>query len=171
MERSPIIPLKSIGKGLRKGEFAPPDELAYLEPETLDYVYNAPRYFRMTEAVVAHAAKMVDKKQSQEDAAALMTQLVQLSTLPHLVFYTTEGVGVAAKAYSKLSTYHFGDSLHIGLITYNTENHQIVDTGLMVVKEKTHDMSLAGASAVETEAGTSGGRVVYLGNANGGLIT
>jgi hypothetical protein len=153
LERSPIIPLISIEKGLRKGEFAPPEDVAFADPEGMDYVYNAPRYFKMTESIVAHAAKMTERKHSSDDVAALMNQLVQISTLPHLIFYTSEGIEVATKAYSKLSSYHFGDQLHIGLVTYNSDKNYIVKTSLMNTSDKAHEMAFAGASALETEVG------------------
>lgn len=129
LKKSKILPLGSLGM-----EFTPPKELAFIQPGSENFVYNAPRYYRFTEKWIDETMILTKKNDDRTNRReALIKNYEKLSKLPSLVFYTSKGIKGAMLAYQALSTQSFSQEL-IGYLTLHSENKTMASSHLLLVK-------------------------------------
>ncbi len=100
VQQGKVIPLAVLGNNKEYREFVPPIGLAYVRPKAENLVYNAPRYYKLTESVVDQSAL---KSLSGDEVLGFVDKIKRLSILPNLVFYTTKGEQTARQAYETIT--------------------------------------------------------------------
>ena len=123
-----LIPLYKLDYSDPVAQYTPPSELQMVVPGAKNFVYNAPRYHKLTEPVLSQA---LSGKITQE----LLQELKELMNIPRLVFYTTEGVKSAVKAYKNLSDFITSQQLLVGYFTYHPKTHLPTKTELLVMNQ------------------------------------
>ncbi len=124
-----LIPLNKLDHSDPVSQFSPPAELQMLIPGAQNFVYNAPRYYKLTEPILADAL-------DGEVTPKLLEDLKDLMQVPHLIFYTTEGIKSAVKSYKNLSEYITTQKLLVGYFTYSPTTHLPTKTELLVMNQK-----------------------------------
>ncbi len=122
------IPLDLLDYGHPSSQFAPPQELKMLAPGAQNLVYNAPRYYKLTAPILSTAAEKNLTPEARQEFKRLMK-------IPHLVFYTTEGVKTAVKSYKNLSASITTQQLLVGYFAYHPKTHLPAKTELLVVNQ------------------------------------
>ena len=128
LKEGALIPLHKLDQYNPVLQFTPPNELQMVVPGAQNYVYNAPRYHKLTEPLLSEALE-------SEITPGLLQELNQLMSIPHLVFYTTEGVKSAVKSYKNLSDFITSQKLLVGYFTYNPKTHLPTKTELLVMNQ------------------------------------
>ncbi len=124
-----LIPIDRLGKSDSSAQFTPPEELKIIAPGAQNLVYNAPRYYKITEPL------LIDALESGITSDYLQDLNHMIST-PNLVFYTTEGMKTAVKAYKNLSGYIDAQRLLVGYFTYDKKTHLPGKTELLVMSRE-----------------------------------
>lgn len=92
-----ILKLSDLAEGMEKDDFNPPAALKYLSPGAENLVYNAPRYYNLTNAFLKKTKAIIAQPYGTHVAALLQNDLDALSKLPQLVFYTDTSMQDAIK--------------------------------------------------------------------------
>lgn len=129
IKNSKFIPLSSLGS-----EFTPPKELSFIQPGSENRVYNAPRYYRLTEKLIDEGILLTKKKEETENRQEFFKKKYEkLSELPFLVFYTSKGIKGAMLAYQSLNELLVPHEL-IGYLSLEAENKMMASSHLLLVK-------------------------------------
>jgi len=131
VQEGTLIPLSRLNDHPASSQYTPPHELQIVAPGAQNYVYNAPRYYKLTEPLLTHALE-------GRVTPNLLKDLNQLMSIPHLVFYTTEGVKSAVKSYKNLSDFITSQKLLVGYFMYNKKTHLPSKTELLVMNQAPH---------------------------------
>lgn len=91
IQKAESMPLEALEKGKEKWGFKTPDELAMLDPEALYPIYNAPRYYLLSEPIVDQADKAARNPHNQAFKEQL-DQMVKNLTRRHQILYSTKGI-------------------------------------------------------------------------------
>lgn len=129
LKENPLIPLHKLDYANPLSQFSPPSDLNMLVPGAQNYVYNAPRYHKLTESILSEAL-------SGDINPELLERMGRLMRVPHLVFYTTEGIKSAVKSYKNLSEYITSEKLLVGYFTYSSKTHLPTKTELLVMNQQ-----------------------------------
>lgn len=122
-----LIPLSKLVKG---------GNIGFALPEGLDnnFVYNAPRYYSMGEAILTQAVRLLEAQGNGREIVQLKSQLDFISQLPRFVFYSTKGEEGALEGLKALSTISPGQNFLVGFVNLN-ENGIVGRTDLIEVGE------------------------------------
>lgn len=93
----PTLKLSDLAEALDKGDFTPPAGLKYLSPGAENLVYNAPRYYNLTNSFLNKTREIISQPYGTHVASLLQNDLDALSKLPQLVFYTDTSMQDAIK--------------------------------------------------------------------------
>lgn len=97
IQNFPTLKLSDLAEALDKGDFTPPAGLKYLNPGAENLVYNAPRYYNLTNAFLNKTKAIISQPYGTHVATLLQNDLDALSKLPQLVFYTDTSMQDAIK--------------------------------------------------------------------------
>lgn len=93
-----ILRLSDLADAMDKNDFNPPSALKYLSPGAENLVYNAPRYYNLTNAFLKKTKAIIAQPYGTHVAALLQNDLDALSKMPQLVFYTDTSMQDATKS-------------------------------------------------------------------------
>lgn len=137
IQQGEVIPLSILGQDKAFREFNPPQELAFVQPGAESLVYNAPRYYKLTEPVMELASSIAQEDTTEGfETLLFLESLKRLSLLPHLVFYTTKGMESALQAYNGLSQHAHVEGYLIGYLAFDPKNRKIANSHLLMSKSK-----------------------------------
>lgn len=113
-----LINLASLGN---TKEFAPPKALALVRPGAENLIYNAPRYYHFGESILKQAISLLQLPSSSNEVTRLQQQVTELTKLPNLVLYSTQGLQKATQAQRALATLSPGHPFLIAYLNLNQE--------------------------------------------------
>lgn len=111
------IPLTSL-----HGDYHGPESIATVEPEAINLIYNAPRYYRLSQPMIQKAIALTSGGTSQQ-VSALKQEADSFARLQNLVLYVPEGKTAALLARQGLKTFAPAGKMWIGLIDISPEGH------------------------------------------------
>lgn len=90
VKKGEIIPLSFLARTVNKPEFAPPRAINFLKPGAENLIYNAPRYYQFSNAILQKAHDFSSSSTSSHEHEMLHSEMEVLKKLPNLILYTTE---------------------------------------------------------------------------------
>lgn len=118
IKKGDLINLATLGY---TKEFAPPKALALVRPGAENLIYNAPRYYHFGEALLKQAVSLLQLASSSNEVSRLQQQVSELTKLPNLVLYSTQGMQKATQAQRALATLSPGHPFLIAYLNLNTD--------------------------------------------------
>lgn len=109
------IPLTSL-----HGDYQAPEALSMAEPGATNLIYNAPRYYRLSQPMIQKAIALTSGGTSQQ-VSALKQEADSFARLQNLVLYVPEGKTAALLARQGLKTFAPAGKMWIGLIDISPE--------------------------------------------------
>ena len=108
-------------------DFAPPKNLAWMRPGAENFIYNAPRYYRLGYNIVQKAITLSTSKGSSQEVAALKQAVENLAWLNHVILYSDQGKKPAILARQGLMMFAPSDKLLFGYLLFNAQGkiHQV----------------------------------------------
>lgn len=127
-----LIPLAKLVKKTKDQGFAPPKALELRRPGAENYIYNAPRYYQFSDTYVRRALYLIKSSENgSHEMARLQHEILQMSKLPNLVLYSSDGIETAIQAEKAFRTLApFGKFLNAYVIS-NSEG-QILGSHLIM---------------------------------------
>jgi len=115
-----IVPLTSLSDEKNANGFAVPEELTSVAPQAAYYVYNAPRYSKVGEALLTDASLVASsQKKDPSSLKKLSERIEQLSNFPYAVLYTTYGKEQAEEGQKALKELFPEKTFLIGFTRYD----------------------------------------------------
>ena len=121
---------KLVTKGGNKG-FAVPYRIATDHPGSENFIYNAPRYYPVGEAILNQAMHLLEIHGNSKEVAQLKAQIDFVSQLTNFVFYSSKGEEGAIEGLKALTTLSPERDYLIGYVKLNEagliENALLID--------------------------------------------
>lgn len=112
--------------------FLLPKEFTAILPEANDRIYNAPRYFVLTESLVTKIIAAAETRLSQRECSVFQQAFNSLSRLPFLVMYTSEGPSRVEAVKETMEKARWTRIPQIGYVVMNPENNLIQEVHILV---------------------------------------
>lgn len=101
-----LIPLQHLAEKTGHADFFPPKELATLHPGAENYIYNAPRYYQFAESFAIRAINLTKaSEKASDELKQLQEGMLEITKLPNLVIYSSEGIESASQAKKAIKTF------------------------------------------------------------------
>ena len=117
-----LITLQNLARDSGRPDFAPPRELAELRPGAENYIYNAPRYYRLGEDVMKKIASLASLKATSKEVASIKRDVANFCCLNQLVLYSADGEASAEAFRKGLRLYAPSANFLYGYITSNNRD-------------------------------------------------
>lgn len=114
-----LIPLSSLKDKLEDNGFSAPKTLSTMHPGAENLIYNAPRYFLLSEELIKRALDLIEKSTSNHDVIRLQQELTALKKLPDAIFYISGGIQNAVHAQRALATISPNETFLLGYVQLN----------------------------------------------------
>lgn len=108
-------------------DFAPPKNLAWIQPGGENLIYNAPRYYQLGHHIFQKAMALSSSKGSSQEVSALKQDIEHLSCLNHFILYSDQGKKSALLARQALMMFAPSNKLLFGYLLFNAQGkiHQV----------------------------------------------
>lgn len=126
-----LIPLASLVNETENIGFSPPKALALMRPGAENLVYNAPRYFPLSEELMKKSLDLIEKPASNHEVIRLQQELAALKKLPDAVLYVSGGIQNAIHAQKALVTLSPQEKFLIAYLQINNKG-QVANSHLLV---------------------------------------
>lgn len=155
-----LIRLSSLASDSGHLDFAPPKNLAWVRPGAENFIYNAPRYYRLGQSILQKAISLSTSKGSSQEVSTLKQDVESFNWLNHFILYSDQGRKSALLARQGLLIFAPSDKLLFGYLLFNAQGkiHQVhllkddeewKESIVNLVKEKEGDI-IAFQSSSET---------------------
>lgn len=145
-----LIRLSSLAYNEREADFAPPKPLTWAKPGAENFIYNAPRYYRLGQAFIQKATALSTSKGSSQEVAELRSEMDYFSHLNHLIFYAEQGKKSALLAKQAIMTFCPSDKVLFGYLSFNNQG-KIYQAHLLKDEDEINDTSLVAIANIKKE--------------------
>jgi hypothetical protein len=136
IRKEEIVPLSFLADEIEHREFIPPRELTYLKRNAEDYVYNAPRYYKLSGLLLEQLIRQNVSFERESSEPLASSQIVdRFDKLKDFVIYVPGGIESAIQIQNRLGALHKKDLL-LGYLTFHPENQGIDTSNLLLLKER-----------------------------------
>lgn len=137
VKKGKLIRLSVLANESNNPDLAPPKNIAWIKPGAENYIYNAPRYFRMGQVLLQKAINLSTSKGTGQEVAALKQDVASFSRLNHLVLYA-ENKKTASISKHSLMLFAPSDKFLFGYLVQNNQGniHEV-----HLLKEENEDSS------------------------------
>lgn len=141
-----LIPLTSLSSKIKNQDFIPPRALSLRRPGSENLIYNAPRYYQFSETYVRRALSLMKSTESNShEFSRLSQEMLQMSKLPNLVLYSSDGLETAIQAERAFAAFApFGKFLNAYVILNSDGN--ISGSHLIMEEDKSQQPDLFGST-------------------------
>jgi hypothetical protein len=139
-----LLDLSSLANENNQFDFTPPKNLNLIKSGAENYIYNAPRYYRLGQGLIEKAVSLTSLKTNSQDVISFKRCVGNFSRLQHLILYTPEGRDVALRTKHGLKTFASNDKISFGYLALNPEG-KIQNVNLL----KEEDDSIETINSVE----------------------
>jgi hypothetical protein len=134
-KESPLIPLHVLSQKDQNKDFLTPSCLAERQPGCEHFIYNAPRYYSLSQSLIQKTKNLLKESKSNRDLTALKHEIEILSRLPFYTIYAPNGKSEALVINESLSLYTPSDRFFIGYLRMapngTIQNSDILDISLL----------------------------------------
>jgi hypothetical protein len=122
-----LIRLSSLASESGHSDFAPPKNLAWVRPGAENFIYNAPRYYRLGQSLVQKAMSLSTSKGSSQEVASFKQEVENFNWLNHFILYSDQGKKTALLVRQGLFMFAPSDKLLFGYLLFNAQGriHQV----------------------------------------------
>ena len=85
-----LIRPTDLGRLSNHPDFCPPKNVAWIKPTAENYIYNAPRYYRLAQNLLQQAILLSTSKGSGQEVTKLKADVANFSELTHLILYSDD---------------------------------------------------------------------------------
>jgi hypothetical protein len=117
------LSLANLVNNTENDGFSPPKALGLIRPGAENLVYNAPRYFPLSEELMKKTLDLIENPASSHEVIQLQQELSILKKLPDIVLYVSGGIQNAIHAQKALITLSPKDKFLIGYLQINNKSH------------------------------------------------
>jgi hypothetical protein len=127
VKQGELIRLASLAHEERHTDFVPPKNLAWIRNEAENFIYNAPRYYRLSQELIQKSITLTTSKGTSRDVAVLKQEMESFTRLHHLVLYAEQGKKSALLAKQGIMTFAPSDKVLFGYLVFNAQGkiHQV----------------------------------------------
>jgi hypothetical protein len=119
-----LIPLSVLSLETKSQGFSPPKALSLRRPGAENLIYNAPRYYQFSETYVRRALSLIKSTENASyELARLQQEMLQMSKLPNLVLYTSDGIESAIQAEKAFSAFTPFAKFLNAYVIFNSEGY------------------------------------------------
>jgi hypothetical protein len=115
-----LIRLSSLANESGRLDFCPPKNLAWMKPGCENFIYNAPRYYRLGQPLVQKAIALFTSKGTSQEVANFKQEVESFSKLNGLILYADEGKKAALMTKQGFLTFAPTDNLLFGYIVFHS---------------------------------------------------
>lgn len=144
-----LISLSTLAADSGNIDFTPPKNLAWILPGAENFLYNAPRYYRLGQSIVHQAINLSTEKGSSHEIAALKQNVDNFASLNHLILYSDQGKKSAALTQKSIKTFAPSNRLLFGYLLFNAKG-KIHQVHLLEAEEEEAE-SLIGQGSKDTD--------------------
>lgn len=119
VKQGDLIPLFTLAGQSTHLDFSPPKELASLKPGAENFIYNAPRYYRLAQTIVQKGIDFATSKRTSQEVANLKHDVSSFSRLTNLILYTPGDQKLAKNMKQGLMTFAPMNSVLFGYLSLN----------------------------------------------------
>ncbi len=121
IKQSPAIYLSTLAVDLDQPDFAPPKNLALIQPGAENFIYNSPRYYRLGQHIARKIIRLSTTKGSSQDVAWLKKNVKNLEMLHHPVLYAEQGKKGALLMQQGLMLFAPSNKFLFGYLLFNEQ--------------------------------------------------
>lgn len=127
VKQGDLIRLANLAADSGHLDFSPPKNLAWLRPGAENFIYNAPRYYRLGQRILQKAISLSTEKGSSQEVTHLKQEVESLNWLNHFILYSDQGRKSALLARQGLLTFAPSDKVLFGYLLFNAQGkiHQV----------------------------------------------
>lgn len=126
-----LISLNSLVNKTENIDFSPPKALGLMRPGAENLVYNAPRYYPLSEELMKKSLDLIEKSASSHDILRLQQELTALKRLPDAVLYISGGIQNAIHVQKALTALSPNEKFLIGYLQINNKG-QVFNSHLLI---------------------------------------
>lgn len=102
-------------------DFAPPKSLGFIKPGSENYIYNAPRYYRLSENIINKVTTLATNKTSSHEVGLIKQEVGNLASLENLIFYSPQGKQSAQLFKQELMMFAPSNNFMFGYLVFNQQ--------------------------------------------------
>lgn len=127
IKQGKLIRLSSLATDSGHLDFAPPKHLAWIRPGAENFIYNAPRYYRLGQNLTQKALNLSTLKGSSQEVADLKQDVKNFAWLNHFILYSDQGKKSALLMRQGLMMFAPSDKFLFGYLLFNAQGkiHQV----------------------------------------------
>ncbi len=155
-----LIRLSTLAAEANQPDFAPPKNLGWVKPGAENFIYNAPRYYRLGQSLMQKAVNLSTTKGTSQEVAALKQDVESFSNLNHFVIYADQGRKHALLTRQGLATFAPSDKILFGYLLFNNqgkiyqvhllkEDEELKDPISLLSRDKDGDQIALGGSKID----------------------
>lgn len=130
IDKGTLIPLVLLATKKKKG-FTPPKALGLIRPGAENRIYNAPRYYLVSEALLDHALLLANNAGAEKENSLLKEEIEGIKRFPDMVLYTTRDLTQARKAQQALNLFT-PETIFLTASLHHTEDGIVTASHLLV---------------------------------------
>lgn len=124
-DREVSLRLASLNAGDYSQGFAVLKKISYYWPEGENKVYNAPRYFQLTEPIISKIIEYSERGLSAQEKSVLEEKVSALNRRGDVICYTSYGEEVAGKAAEALASFPANQTLLVAAVELEKDTKMI----------------------------------------------
>ncbi|MFI5343828.1 MAG: FHA domain-containing protein [Chlamydiales bacterium] len=120
VKQGKLIRLSVLANESGNLDFAPPKNIAWIQPGAENYIYNAPRYHRLGESLLQKAMNLSTSKGTGQEVTTLKQEVANFSRLNHLILYSNSSKSASQSKHS-LMLFAPSDQFLFGYLLFNNQ--------------------------------------------------
>ncbi len=127
IKQGKLIRLSTLATESGHLAFAPPKKLAWVRPGAENLIYNAPRYYRLGQALAQKAMVLSTSQAASQEVITLRQTIERLAWLNHFIVYADQGKKSALLTRQAFTLFVPSDKLLFGYLLFNAQGkiHQV----------------------------------------------
>jgi hypothetical protein len=121
IKQGELIHLSNLALESNHSDFAPPKNLAWIKQGAENYIYNAPRYYRLGQGLIQKAIALSTSKGTSQEVMTLKQDVEMFAILNPFILYTDQGEKFATLVRQAIKTYAPSDKLLFGYLSLTTQ--------------------------------------------------
>lgn len=135
-----LIPLMTLSKKRKGQDFSPPKALKLLRPGAENYIYNAPRYYQLSETIMKRAIDLMEMPGSAYEMSRLKQDMSLLSKMNDMVLYSSRGIQLTLEAQKAIAAFVSNARFLTAYLKFDSKG-MVTGSHLIIDDESSHNQS------------------------------
>lgn len=137
VKRGELMPLSKLANNHNSQEFSPPKALSLMRPGAENYIYNAPRYYQLSETIMRRAIELMEIPGSLFEMSRLKQDMALLAKMNDMILYSSDGIQLTLNAQKAIAAFVSNARFLTAYLKFNSEG-QIISSHLIIDDEGAH---------------------------------